>query len=119
MRDEQDRPTANEFADRVEQLVFGERVERRRWLVHDQERRVAEEGTRERDALPLSGREVAPAGEGAAQDRLVARGQPLEKRARARRRGRVAKPRFVAAQLRPPEPDVVAPPKRPSHRALV
>ena len=72
MRDKEHRPTAEEIAHTGEEVVLGARVERRGRLVEDHERRVAKERARQRDALPLTDRDVLPAHEVRTEDRVVA-----------------------------------------------
>src|SRR5438094_688849 len=72
VRDEEDRPAAEEVAHAREEVVLRARVERRGRLVQDDERRVPKERARERDPLPLTDRNVLSAHEIRPEDRVVA-----------------------------------------------
>ena len=53
----------HERLEQVEQVGLGARVERRRRLVEDDDRRVAEQRPGDRQPLPLTDRDVGAAGE--------------------------------------------------------
>src|SRR5262245_2199321 len=77
MGDEQHRPALPKFADFFEQRVFGPGIEGRRWFIENDERSVPEEGSSERNALPLPDGQI-DAAERFAQDRIVALFQTAE-----------------------------------------
>ena len=86
VRDQQHRAPGAQPLDRLADELGARRVEVRGRLVEDHERRVAQERARERDPLPLAGRERPPA---LADDRLVPvgqRGDEARRRRPARRR---------------------------------
>src|SRR5437660_4119031 len=83
VRDEEHRPTAEEVAHACEEIVLRARIERRGRLVQDDERRVAKERARERDALPLPDRHVLSAHEVRAEDRVVTVRPGIHERIRA------------------------------------
>src|SRR5436309_8426701 len=83
VRDEEHRPTAEEVAHPREEVVLRARVERGGRLVQDDERRVAKERARERDALPLPDRHVLSAHEVRAEDRVVTVRPGIHERIRA------------------------------------
>ncbi len=61
VRDQHDRPPAHEPADGADHLRFGRAVEAGGRLIEQQQRGVAQERARERDALALAGREAGAA----------------------------------------------------------
>ena len=67
--------SAHRLAQAVADLRLGRRVDRGGRVVEDQDPRVDDERTRDRDALPLAARERDPA---LADDRVVAVGQRLD-----------------------------------------
>ena len=81
MRDRDRRASLGEPVERFLYLPLGLVVERARGLVEDEDRRVAQDGARDRDPLLLAAREAVPA---LADDRVVAlrerRDQPVDLR---------------------------------------
>ena len=73
--DEHHHAIASEFAEALEEIAFGAGIERCGRFVHDDERRVAEEGPGDGDTLPLPDRQFGPSGERGRQSRFVAGGQ--------------------------------------------
>src|SRR6185503_8334042 len=78
MRDQKDAAAGGEAADVLEQLGLRAGVERGGGLVEHEEAGVAEEGTGERDALPLSAGEVDAAVELLPEPGLVGGGERRE-----------------------------------------
>src|SRR5438105_330714 len=108
VRDEEHRSTAEEVAHACEEIVLRARIERRCRLVQDDERRVAKERARERDALPLPDRHVLSAHEVRAEDRVVAIRPGIHERIRAGAFRRADDRIEVLEPLDAPEADVLA-----------
>src|SRR5205823_1187203 len=81
VRNEERGPPAREIADGVNEALLGTDIDRARRLVKDEDRRVSEERSCQRDALALSGRQL-PARPG--DRRLVTPREPLDKVVRPR-----------------------------------
>src|SRR2546423_3830452 len=77
MRDEKHGAAAEQVAHPREEIMLGARIECGGRLVEDDKRSIPEEGAGERDALPLTDRDVLPAHEIRAEDRVVRVGPRL------------------------------------------
>src|SRR2546422_8189 len=108
VRDEEHRPAAEEVAHAREEVVLRARVERRGRLVQDDERRVPKERARERDALPLTDRNVLSAHEIRPEDRVVAIRPGIHERIGAGAFRRPDDRIEILEPLHAPEADVLA-----------
>ena len=103
VRDRDRRPPLGEPLERLLHRALGLRVERRGRLVEDEDRRVAQDRPRDRDALLLAAREAVAA---LADDRVVALGQRGDQLVDLRRaRGLLD---LLVGRLRAREAEVVA-----------
>src|SRR5262249_40217511 len=83
VRDENGDALARELAEVLEHLGLRLRIHRRGWLIEHQDIRTgAHEGTRQRDLLPLTARELAAIAEPLAELRVIARWQRVDELAR-------------------------------------
>ncbi len=72
MRDQEDRSSPSKLHHAGEHVVFGFRIECGGGLIHDEQRRITEEGPGNRQPLPLAAGEVRPIRKTRGENRLPA-----------------------------------------------
>src|SRR5215472_2259293 len=77
MRDQDCHLALNQLRETLKHFMLGTRIERRRWFVENQELRVAQVRTGQRNLLPLSSGQLNAALEAATEQLVVAIGQFL------------------------------------------